>query len=295
MLSIEQIQCFVSVYTQGSYSAAARQLGKQRSTIRDVIIGLETDINTTLFVVSGKKVLPTKEAKLLFPRAQFFSKQANDLTQTAHQLHAQTLSEVTISHDSMISPTLISELHIKMITAYPYLKFNWVNLTRHESYRAITTGECQLAILATEDKTMTSSEVDFLYLGALPISAYAAPGSELVRQGAVSSNELRLAEQYMTKDTSTDGIGNFRISYSCHTIDNQQVLIEILKQRGWGLLSDDFASPYVDSGELAKIKIKETLNPYLKGVCLFFPLEHDKIEEMNELLNILKTTFSHYL
>ncbi|MGS0729045.1 LysR family transcriptional regulator, partial [Shewanella sp. 0m-11] len=49
MLTIEQLYSFVTTVEAGSFSAAARKLGKVQSAISQHIINLEIDTNQTLF------------------------------------------------------------------------------------------------------------------------------------------------------------------------------------------------------------------------------------------------------
>lgn len=47
--SIEQLQAFVASAEQGSFSAAARHLGKAQSVVSAAIANLEADLNLSLF------------------------------------------------------------------------------------------------------------------------------------------------------------------------------------------------------------------------------------------------------
>lgn len=49
-LSLEQLQAFVATVETGSFSAAARYLGKAQSAISTAVSNLEIDLDNSLFV-----------------------------------------------------------------------------------------------------------------------------------------------------------------------------------------------------------------------------------------------------
>ena len=53
MSSLDQLQAFVSAADHGSFSAAARQLGKAQSAVSTAVINLEIDTGVDLFDRSG--------------------------------------------------------------------------------------------------------------------------------------------------------------------------------------------------------------------------------------------------
>ncbi len=52
--SIAQLDAFVTTVTEGSFSAAARKLGKAQSRVSTAVANLEIDLGVTLFDRSGK-------------------------------------------------------------------------------------------------------------------------------------------------------------------------------------------------------------------------------------------------
>ncbi len=58
MASHEVLQAFVQAATQGSFSAAARKLGKSQSTVSAAVANLEIDLDVVLFDRSNPKTPP---------------------------------------------------------------------------------------------------------------------------------------------------------------------------------------------------------------------------------------------
>lgn len=78
-LSLEQLQAFVATVETGSFSAAARYLGKAQSAISTAVSNLEIDLDNSLFVRSGRYPVLTPagerllvEARVILERCEHF-------------------------------------------------------------------------------------------------------------------------------------------------------------------------------------------------------------------------------
>ena len=70
MASNEVLQAFVQAATQGSFSAAARKLGKSQSTVSAAVASLEIDLDLVLFDRSSRKPTLTAAGQVLLQRAE---------------------------------------------------------------------------------------------------------------------------------------------------------------------------------------------------------------------------------
>ncbi len=66
MLNIEQLVAFVAAAEQGSFSAAARHLGKTQSSVRIGVNNLEIELGVTLFhpTTTSPKLTPPGDPML---------------------------------------------------------------------------------------------------------------------------------------------------------------------------------------------------------------------------------------
>src|SRR5690606_6677625 len=64
----EQLLMFKTVMETGSFSAAARQLGKVPSAVSMAIANLEIDLNLELFQRIGREPKPTAQAQVLYEK-----------------------------------------------------------------------------------------------------------------------------------------------------------------------------------------------------------------------------------
>ena len=95
MASHEVLQAFVQAATHGSFSAAARKLGKSQSTVSAAVASLEIDLDVVLFDRSSRKPTLTPAGHVLLQRAEQVLEASSRLELAASQL-AQGLA---VLHD----------------------------------------------------------------------------------------------------------------------------------------------------------------------------------------------------
>ncbi|CRN00820.1 HTH-type transcriptional regulator GltR [Pseudomonas sp. 34 E 7] len=86
MASHEVLQAFVQAATQGSFSAAARKLGKSQSTISAAVASLEIDLDVVLFDRGSRKPTLTPAGHVLLQRAEQVLEASSRLELAASQL-----------------------------------------------------------------------------------------------------------------------------------------------------------------------------------------------------------------
>ena len=69
-LSSDNVQVFLAVLDHGSFSAAARALGRVPSAVSMAIANLEAELDLPLFDRSGREPQPTAAARSLEPQAR---------------------------------------------------------------------------------------------------------------------------------------------------------------------------------------------------------------------------------
>ena len=74
-LTKDAIQVFLAVLDKGSFSAAARSIGRVPSAVSMTIANLEADLNLELFDRRGREPLPTTAARALEAKARFMLQQ----------------------------------------------------------------------------------------------------------------------------------------------------------------------------------------------------------------------------
>lgn len=97
MASQEVLQAFVQAATQGSFSAAARKLGRSQSTISAAVASLEIDLNLTLFDRGSRKPSLTPAGHVMLQRAEEILAATSRLEMTASQLSQGVEPKLTVA------------------------------------------------------------------------------------------------------------------------------------------------------------------------------------------------------
>ena len=77
--SSDNVQVFLAVLDQGSFSAAARALGRVPSAVSMTIANLEAELDLTLFDRGSREPRPTAAARSLEPQARLLAAQLKQL------------------------------------------------------------------------------------------------------------------------------------------------------------------------------------------------------------------------
>jgi len=148
--SNETLEALIHSASCGSFSAAARHLGKSQSTISELISRLEIDLNTEVFVRGTRSLTPTpagvaliRYAKEALHAADRFRLQANSMTSGKEFKLTLVLSDL---YQHQQYATRLSELDAR----YPDLQFDCLIAERRDVLNHILQGRGQLGLLAAQ-------------------------------------------------------------------------------------------------------------------------------------------------
>lgn len=87
-IPIAQWQAFIAVVENDGYAKAAEAMGKSQSAISYAIQQLESSLGLRVFMIQGRKAVPTESGKILLQRARQLLAQAQAIESAAKQLAA---------------------------------------------------------------------------------------------------------------------------------------------------------------------------------------------------------------
>lgn len=254
MSSNEQLSAFVEVYELGSYSAASRRLSKARTTIRELIMTLEDELNLTLFDIVGRAAKPTLEADNLYLHAKVlqdhlfkFKSLASSMT-TAYELKLVIFYDAILPSEMMIDFTLLIKKH------HPNIELQWLQSTWQEAMDGITNKVVDLAIFPSASKKLSDSNVSSGFLGQLPVGLFCRSGSQLVSMEQTDKQIFRKEIQIINRNMTL----SYLKEYFCFSVDNIivndfELVCQFLTKIGWGLVPLHCAEKYVKKGSLKQI------------------------------------------
>lgn len=201
--SSDNVQVFLAVLDQGSFSAAARALGRVPSAVSMTMAHLEAELGLALFDRQGREPRPTPAARALEPQARQLAAQLQQLNVQAQALHQGLEQCLTLA----IAPELLAGRWSGPLAAlaqeYPLLQVEVLAAPQADALALLHAGRAQLA-LVFERPSMDGSE-GFQEVGSETLVAVMAPQHPVLqaaRAAALARGEpaeaARLREEHLT-------------------------------------------------------------------------------------------------
>jgi DNA-binding transcriptional LysR family regulator len=145
-LTLDQMRIFVTAVDHGSFSAAARKLGRVQSAISQSIAALESHLGVALFDRSGKTPRLTRAGEALIKDARRILEQADELKARAASIASDVEPELSFAVDPIFphEPLMAS---LKALTReYPKLPVSIFTENLGGSEQRLRDGVAQFAI-----------------------------------------------------------------------------------------------------------------------------------------------------
>ena len=160
MASHEVLLAFVEAATQGSFSAAARKLGRSQSTISAAVASLEIDLNLTLFDRSSRKPGLTPAGHVMLQRAEDILAATSRLEMAASQLSQGVEAKLTVA----LSDTYQSDRFEAALSAfeqrYPDLELECLIAECDDLMSLVQSGRAQIAFAEMQDSYPGPGQLD---------------------------------------------------------------------------------------------------------------------------------------
>ncbi|MGR5092646.1 LysR family transcriptional regulator [Vibrio maritimus] len=236
--SIEQLQSFVAVYEQGSFSKAAQALDKHRTTIGQVISNLEDELAVELFERVGRTAQPTEDATLLYRYAKQVIEQARSFDKLALSLSFGELESITIAYTSFLPTRAIALVRKKLLELHPNMKVNFIIRNRETIREGIQNDEIHFGLVNIDDRSLVNS-IDSTLVSNITFSVFVSKEHEVLQ---VPEDQrwaaLQSMKQIVIKGMIEDSMESKVISSSDYEVVDQLTLaLQLIRENvGWGLL-----------------------------------------------------------
>jgi len=252
--SLEQLQVFVSAVQAGSFSAAARRLGRTQSTISSAISNLETDLGVQLFDRSSRIPALTTAGQKLLLRAEGILERCYALEGSADSLAGEVEAALTLAIEVPYGPLM---LPFKAFDeAFPFVDLLIRHPVHGDLIEMILTGDADLGVTFAQPDY--PSELAFQQLGKLIMTHVCHPGFPLARQSPVSFAELnahrRLAYfAHADKLTSSEYLRAGQLWQA----ESYLALVEMVRSGlGWATLPRQLVQRELETGQLVELQLE---------------------------------------
>lgn len=296
MSSNEQLFAFIEVYELGSYSAASRRLQKGRTTIRELIMTLEDDLNLSLFDIVGRTAKPTIEADNLYSHAKALQEHLFKFKSLASSMSDQQELKLVIAYDPMLPSEMMIELTLLIHKHHPHIELQWLQSSRQDAMDDIANKSIGLAIFPTKKSKCLGCNVSSGFLGQLPFGLYCRPGSHLAAFEQTDKQIFREEIQVINRNMTLANLNDYFCFSADHIIVNDfELVCQFLVKTGWGIVPLHCAEKYIKQGSLKQIQAVLIHNDLQLSMSYYFQAKIKHSPVMTTIFNkidpIAKTYF----
>lgn len=272
----DSVRVLLAVLDHGSFSAAARALGRVPSAVSMAISQLEAELDFALFVRNGRETQPTAAARALENQARQMARQLAQLRTHALQLHQGLEKRLAIA----IAPELLSAAWnaplATLAEAFPALEVEVRSAPQAEALALLHAGQVQLAIVF-ERPAMDERE-EFQELSSETLVAVIAPRHPILQacRGVLCSDDLASLRQIVVASHSAASAAPRVLLSRQHWLTDSHLATLSLVQAGlgWAYLPQALVRPLVADGSLQLIAFENMSNQLNLWVDVVWSKDH---------------------
>jgi DNA-binding transcriptional LysR family regulator len=260
--SSDNVKVFLSVLDHGSFSAAARALGRVPSAVSMVMAQLEAELDLRLFERTPRDVKPTQAARALESQARHLASQLRELEAHALALHQGLERRLKIA----IAPELLSTpwSHALSVLAdeYPALEVEIVSAPHADALQLLHENVVQLALVF--ERPGTNEREAFQEIGHESLVAVMSPRHpKCLAQGGRFRQEEMIDIRQIAVTSRNPEITDPRLLVArriWRTDSHLATLCLVQEGLGWAYLPGKLVGPLLETGELLKVTFDNMSN-----------------------------------
>lgn len=261
-LSLDQLRVFALIADNGSFSAAARRLGRAQSAVSYAVTTLEQQLGVALFDRSGYRPRLTAAGSALLQDARVILERSDRLQARAKAMAAGLESELGLAVDVMFPTGLLIGTLQAFQREFPAVNLRLFVDALGAVAEKVLDDVCQIGIIATLPRSSTA--LTGFALPPVTLVPVAAPQHALVqRRSEVSELDLRDQLQLVLTDRSRLTEGRDYAVFGSRTwrlgdlATKHQLLLAGL---GWGFMPLHMATADLAEGRLQRLRIESRLD-----------------------------------
>ncbi|MGO4998036.1 LysR family transcriptional regulator [Oceanisphaera sp. W20_SRM_FM3] len=247
--SLEQLQAFVATVDTGSFSAAARRLGKAQSVISTAVSNLEIDLGNSLFLRSGRYPRLTPAGERLLAEARIILERCEYFRGVAKSLGEGVESRLVLAVDELYPSERLGALMDEFSRCFPSVELELLFPLMEDVSRLVLEDRADLGIMWRQE--ILPSALNFHALGWVPLKVVCAPDHALAGQ-RVGWEELKRYRQLMvaTRNDSEEKV-RLRVAADVWWVESQWVIVELVQRNlGWAFVPEHVVASALDNGYL---------------------------------------------
>ncbi len=284
--TLDQIRHFVAAADAGSFSAAARSLGRAQSAVSTSVGLLEADLGVELFDRSRRNATLTPAGEVLLQEARELLRQAGGLDQRALSFAAGQDARLSIALDEALPYQVLGALVRELAERFPALELTQLNGTATEVADYVQQGRASIAFHF--DRGDPGSAFAHRYLGNVAQAVFVAARHPLAALAEVTRTDLAHYRQLVMQ---MDGVDDVVLSPTVWRTDSFYSIAGMVADGlGWAILPLNIAEYESFRTTLARVPCAGLALPMLSVRTLWLQgatpsaTEHWLQQRMGQLL-----------
>lgn len=252
--SLEHFKALLATAETGSFSAAARRLGKAQSVVSAAIANLEIDLGLALFDRSGRYPVLTEAGARICQEAGVLLAQSERLQAIAGELANGVESRLTLAIDDDSHLPWLGSLLEEFASRYPAVELELLFPLMEDVTELLKSGRAQLGI--SYQKEHPERELVSRSLGTVTMPLVVSPDHPLAHKTPLKESDLQGARQLMvTGRREGTERHRFRLSAQVWWVEGDLGILELVKLGlGWAAVPEFLLHRPLARGELVVLK-----------------------------------------
>ncbi|GLP96052.1 LysR family transcriptional regulator [Paraferrimonas sedimenticola] len=237
MFHLEQAKAFVVSVEQGSFSAAARAIGKSHNTVSVSVNNLEIELGVVLFDRSGNKPKLTPVGEQLYQQFRLLLRQSERIYGFAESKLSHTEEQIRIGIGELIPFGYVEKHLAEMAKRFPHTQLRVIRDRSDKLQQLAEQGDIELMIQCRREAQ--APVLDFIDLAPLEWFCACSPDSPLADMPVVDTETLLLSRQINCEAMQENPLLEMRSKFSNEiwlASDQQDVASLVEQDMGWAFL-----------------------------------------------------------
>ena len=264
-LTLDQLRVLVAVAEEGSFSAAARRLGRVQSAISQAVHALETALAVTLFDRAGKVPQLNDAGRVLLSDARRLIGGVEAIKAKAESIGGGVEPELTLAVDAMFPSAVLTSSLKALSGVYPCLQVTVFTEAMGGAEQRLRDGAARLAFCVPFPGVTDNRASEFLV--TIPMVPVVASGHPLATTASpIARADLEKEVQLVLTDRTTvsNGLSGGIVSFRTWRFADLATRLEfLLGGFGWCNMPLHLVRDHVDSGAL---KVLDVAEPTISGI-----------------------------
>jgi DNA-binding transcriptional LysR family regulator len=260
-VTLDQMRVLVAVAETGSFSAAARRLGRVQSAISQSVQSLETALGTPLFVRAGRIPQLNDPGRVILEDARRLIQGVETLKARAESIAAEVEPELTLAVDAIFPNAVLMESLRAFAKIYPCLPVTLFTEGLGGAEQRLRDGVARLGLFVPLANGATDFESEFLVsIPIVPVVASNHPLAEM--EGPLARGVLEQHIQLVLTDRTplTAGLtGGIVSPRNWRFADLNARLEYLLAGFGWCHMPVHMVREHIAEGRLKALDLRENV------------------------------------